>query len=438
MIATNNNLAVSLGIDTTWLQSADATAVFSGNIVPLGANPLAQVYAGHQFGGWSPQLGDGRAIMLGEVLDQQGKRRDIQLKGSGRTPYSRGGDGRAWLGPVLREYIISEAMHALGVPTTRALAAIATGETVQRETALPGAVLTRVAASHVRVGTFQYFAARQDTEALQILCDYVINRHYPDAESPLDLLYAVMENQALLIAKWMSVGFIHGVMNTDNMAISGETIDYGPCAFMDTYHRDTVFSSIDRYGRYAYNKQPEIAVWNLAQFASCLLPLMGEEKHAIELATNAVHSFPDRYAVHWLTIFRRKIGLKTEHDGDKELIEHFLTGLTQSKTDFTNGFRALLQRNLPKEMQDWQADWQTRLEFESGDIDATMAAVNPIYIPRNHLIEKMIQSAVSGDYAPFFDFSAVLSDPFTQQTGKAIYSEPPMPEEVVRNTFCGT
>ncbi len=344
LVAINARLARELGIDPKALRTADGVRALAGNAVPDGADPLAQAYAGHQFGGWSPQLGDGRAILLGEVIDTNGIRRDIQLKGSGPTPYSRMGDGRAWLGPVIREYLVSEAMHALGIPTTRALAVVTTGEQVMRETALPGAVLTRVASSHIRVGTFQYFAARQDIEGLRALTDHVIARHYPEVGNALELLDAVIARQARLIAQWMGVGFIHGVMNTDNSHVAGETIDYGPCAFMDGYHPDTVFSSIDQFGRYAYANQPQIAVWNMAQLASCLLPLMGDDQdRAVEQATAAVHRFPDLYQAAWMDIFRAKIGLSQAEDGDADLIQDLLTRMAAARADFTNTFRALAE-----------------------------------------------------------------------------------------------
>ncbi len=438
LIVINRALANELGIDVDWVTGPEAVETFAGNLIPDGAEPLAQVYAGHQFGGWNPQLGDGRAILLGEVIDKTGQRRDIQLKGSGRTPYSRGGDGRAWLGPVLREYVVSEAMNAFGIPTTRALAAVTTGELVQRETELPGAVLTRIAASHIRVGTFQFFAARRDTQALKTLCDYVINRHYRDAETPLDLLNAVIARQAHLIARWMSVGFIHGVMNTDNMTISGETIDYGPCAFMDQYHPDTVFSSIDRQGRYSYANQPEIAIWNLAQLATCLLPLMGEKDAAVETATKAVHRFPDIYAQEWLALMGRKIGLENAVEADRELIESFVYGLFETKSDFTNSFRDLTEQNTPQGMSNWKAKWLVRLAQETGDTTATMRAANPAYIPRNHRIETMIEAAVQGDLEPFKKLSAVLANPFDEQPNAAEFRAPPNPGEVVQQTFCGT
>ena len=438
LIAVNKALARELGIDATWLAGPDGVRTLGGNLVPERAEPLAQVYAGHQFGGWVPQLGDGRAILLGEVVDAAGQRRDIQLKGAGRTPYSRGGDGRAWLGPVLREYVVSEAMHALGIPTTRALAAVTTGEVVQRETALPGAILTRVAASHIRVGTFQYFAARQDSDSLRLLCDYVIERHYPDAETPLELLNAVVVRQASLIAQWMSVGFIHGVMNTDNMAISGETIDYGPCAFMDVYDPDKVFSSIDQFGRYAFGRQPDIAVWNLAQFATCLLPLMGERTAAVEAATEAVYQFTPAYTLQWLVLFGRKIGLGQAKEADRALIEAFLDGLAQNKADFTNGFRDLTKGQVPDAMAGWKASWQTRLQTERGDVHAVMRAANPAYIARNHRIEAMIAAAVAGDFALFERLNDILARPFEEQPEAIDYRTPPTSHEVVRQTFCGT
>ncbi|MGB5558289.1 MAG: YdiU family protein [Paracoccaceae bacterium] len=438
LIAVNDALAEELGIDPGELRSPEGVEVLAGNRTPAGADPLAQVYAGHQFAGWVPRLGDGRAVLLGEVIDKAGKRRDIQLKGAGRTPYSRGGDGRAWLGPVLREYLVSEAMHAFGIPTTRALAAVTTGQEVLRETALPGAILTRVADSHVRVGTFQYFAARQDIEALQALTEYVIARHYPDAATPLDLLNAVIARQAGLIARWMGVGFIHGVMNTDNMAVSGETIDYGPCAFMDAYHPETVYSSIDSFGRYAYFRQPEIAVWNLAQFASCLLPLMGEKDAAIAAATQAVHRFPVIYADEYLTVFRAKIGLTSAEDGDAALIQNLLDWMAASGADFTNTFRAVSGDVVPDGLADWARQWRDRRDRDRGDAAAIMAAANPAFIPRNHRIEQAIEAAVGGNLAPFHRLSDVLMRPFSDQPDAADLQRPPEPEEVVQRTFCGT
>jgi uncharacterized protein YdiU (UPF0061 family) len=441
LIAVNDGLAVELGIDPDALRGAAGVAMLAGNAVPDGADPLAQVYAGHQFGGWNPQLGDGRALLLGEVIDAQGVRRDIQLKGSGRTPYSRAGDGRAWLGPVLREYLVSEAMHALGIPTTRALAAVETGQPVQRERLLPGAVLTRVASSHIRVGTFQYFAARQDREALQALTDHVIARHYPEAEGPLGLLDAVIARHAELIAAWMSVGFIHGVMNTDNSHVAGETIDYGPCAFMDTYHPGMVYSSIDHGGRYAYGRQPEIAVWNMAQLATSLLPLMGDDRDAaVEAATKSVHRFPDLYRAAWLRRFGANIGIAAPTEADQPLIEALLVLMQKNQADFTNTFFRLADGSAREEFVDptafdtWASEWRARLRQEDTP-EATMRASNPAVIPRNHQIEAVIEAAVSGDYAPFFALHAALGTPLE---AAAPFMAPPEADEIVHQTFCGT
>jgi len=448
LLALNAPLARGLGLDPEALRSPEGVAALAGNAVPDGADPLAQAYAGHQFGGWAPQLGDGRAILLGEVIDSNGLRNDIQLKGAGPTPYSRMGDGRAWLGPVIREFIVSEAMHALGIPTTRALAAVATGETVQRETALPGAVLTRVASSHIRVGTFQYFAARQDVEALKALMGHVIARHYPDAENALDMLDNVIARQARLVAQWMGVGFIHGVMNTDNTHVAGDTIDYGPCAFLDGYDPAKVFSSIDRHGRYAYGRQPEIAVWNLAQLATALLPLIdSDQDKAVELATEAVHRFPDLYRAAWLEIFRAKIGLSSAEPGDAELIHTLLDRMAKTGADFTNSFRALADGSArdqfaePEAFDQWAAIWQERLSRDGKspqDQTALMRRANPAVIPRNHRIEEAIQAAISEDYQPFFKLTDLLSTPFDLAPGNAAYARPPQPAEEIRQTFCGT
>jgi len=448
LIAVNDDLARELGIDAAWLRDPDGVAMLAGNAVPEGAEPLAQVYAGHQFGGWSPQLGDGRAILLGEVVDTHGNRRDIQLKGSGRTPYSRGGDGRAWLGPVLREYLVSEAMHALGIPSTRALAAVTTGEDVHRETRLPGAVLTRVAASHIRVGTFQFFAARRDVASLQALTDHALARHYPDATGAMGLLRGVLAAQARLVAQWMGVGFIHGVMNTDNMAISGETIDYGPCAFMDRYHPDTVFSSIDQYGRYAYNKQADIAVWNLAQLASALLPLIHEDQNTgVEIATEALHAFPDLFKARWLEVFRPKIGLTSAEEADAELIHQLLDRMSASGADFTNTFRALADGTArdwftdPAAFDQWDDGWRKRLERDGHGWAAqaqTMRAANPAVIPRNHRVEEAIQAGVGGDFSKFGQFLNILLQPFEDTPENTPFRMPPEPEDEVRQTFCGT
>ena len=451
LIKLNEALARDLGLDPVALTTPDGLAVLAGNKVPKGASPLAQAYAGHQFGGWVPQLGDGRAVLLGEVIDRHGQRRDIQLKGSGPTPFSRRGDGRAWLGPVLREYLVSEAMQALGVPTTRALAAVATGEPVYRERALPGAVLTRVASSHIRVGTFQYFAARGDDEALQALTDHAIARHYPDAETPLDLLSAVVAAQARLIAQWMGVGFIHGVMNTDNMSIAGETIDYGPCAFMDAYHPDQVFSSIDRMGRYAYRRQPEIAVWNLAQFATALLPIMGmDHKEAVKVATRVVEGFADLFTAAWEEVFAAKLGFARLDEDRATLAYDLLARMARGKADFTRVFRALSGADPavaraefadPAALDDWLPRWQAGLAEEGTDeatARARMQAANPAFIPRNHRIEQAIAAAVAGDFAPFERLAEVLATPYAEQPAHAGLMAAPAPEEEVPATFCGT
>jgi len=443
LVAVNEALATELGIDPDSITAA----VIAGNEVPEGAEPLAQLYAGHQFGNWVPQLGDGRALLLGEVIDRNGQRRDIQLKGAGRTPFSRGGDGRAWLGPVLREYVVSEAMHALGLPTTRALAAATTGETVFREQPRPGAVLARVAASHIRVGTFQAFAARGDVEAIRTLTEHAMARHYPDATDALDFFGKVVAAQARLIAGWMSVGFIHGVMNTDNTTISGETIDYGPCAFLDDYHGAKVFSSIDRMGRYAYQNQPDMAVWNLAQLASTLLPLIApdDEEKGVEIATRALDAFGLHFRDEWLKRFRAKIGLVTAEPGDEALIVGLLQRMSTSRADFTNTFRALATTgdasgliSDPGAWESWVPEWQARLDREPGDSSATMRAANPAVIARNHRIEQMIEAAVAGDYAPFHKLMEVLAHPYDDGPDSAEYARAPAPEERVQQTFCGT
>lgn len=441
LVAFNDDLARLVGFQPG--DRDEMAQIFAGNVVPEGAAPLAQLYAGHQFGQYNPQLGDGRAILLGEVIGRDGLRRDIQLKGSGRTPYSRGGDGRAWLGPVLREYVVSEAMHALGIPTTRALAAVETGETVWRERALPGAVLTRVAASHLRVGTFQIFAARGDQEALRQLTDYAIARHYPQVDGPMGLLAAVRDAQARLVVRWMGAGFIHGVMNTDNMAISGETIDYGPCAFLDDYDPEKVFSSIDRMGRYAYANQPDIAVWNLAQFATALLRQLDDPESGVEEATRIVHEMPDLLRANWLTTFAAKIGITDPRPGDGALIGELLALMAAARADFTNTFRALAKGDArgqfadAKGFDDWAERWKARLAQEP-DPGSVMAAANPAFIPRNHRIEQMIEAAVQGDYAPFERLNRVLADPFTDRPDDADLTQPPRADEVVTATFCGT
>ena len=442
LVALNRPLATRLGLDPDWLASGEGLAMLAGNAVPEGAAPLAQAYAGHQFGGFVPQLGDGRALLLGEVVAPDGARFDIQLKGSGRTPFSRAGDGKAWLGPVLREYLVSEFMAAMGVPTTRALAAVTTGEPVWREQPLPGAILTRVASSHIRVGTFQFFAVRHDDEALRALTDHVIARHYPDAAGPLGLLRAVVDAQARTIAAWMALGFIHGVMNTDNMAVSGETIDYGPCAFMDAFHPETVFSSIDRGGRYAWIAQPQIAVWNLAQFATCLIPLMGERQAAIAAATEAVQGFATAYEAAWLERFAAKLGLADPAEEDRGLIERLLVIMAHEEADFTRTFAGLADGNARGEFRDparfdaWAADWRQRT---GGRPDtAAMAEANPRRIPRNHRIEAVIAAGREGDFDPFHSLLAALIHPREERPDWAAYAAAPKPGERVTTTFCGT
>ncbi|CUH62731.1 hypothetical protein TG4357_00272 [Thalassovita gelatinovora] len=441
LVAFNADLAAELGIAPAG--KSEMAEVFAGNAVPEGAAPLAQVYAGHQFGGFSPQLGDGRAVLLGEVVDRGGMRRDIQLKGSGRTPYSRRGDGRAWLGPVLREYVLSEAMQCLGIPTTRALAAVVTGETVHREEPLPGAVLTRVAGSHIRVGTFQYFAARQDIEALQALFIYARDRHYPQAETPLDFLRAVIERQVKLVVQWLSIGFIHGVMNTDNTSISGETIDYGPAAFMDVYHPVTVYSSIDHGGRYAYDNQANVIAWNMAQLATSLVPLMPDSDVAIKAFTEAVHAMSGMIRTEWILVFGRKIGLAAATEEDEALIGDLLTVMADNQADFTNTFRALITGDARDQFTDptafdaWATQWRQRLQVEP-EPEALMRRVNPAFIPRNHRVEQMIQSARAGDYVPFERLMKVLSRPYEDQPEAEDLTRPPLATEVVQQTFCGT
>jgi serine/tyrosine/threonine adenylyltransferase len=460
LIIFNESLASELAVDTR-VEPDKLAAVFAGNVMPPGAEPIAMAYAGHQFGNFVPQLGDGRAILLGEVLDRNGERRDVQLKGAGRTPFSRRGDGRAALGPVLREYLVSEAMQALGVPTTRALAAVSTGEPVYRDRQLPGAVLTRVASSHIRVGTFQYFAARGDREAVECLADYIIDRHFPDArdaEKPrLALLQAVVERQALLIARWMHVGFIHGVMNTDNTALSGETIDFGPRAFMDSYDPATAFSAIDEFGRYAYGNQPTIAQWNLARFAETLLPLLDPNpERMVELANEAISAFMSRFQEHWLAGMRDKLGLSGSEAGDLELVRELLEAMHENAADFTLTFRRLCDaaadekadanvRGLfadPGAYDSWAARWRSRLAVERLEPNAraqAMRGVNPAFIPRNHRVEQALGAAIEyGDFSPFADLATVLSRPYEDQPAFADYANPPQTDERVFLTFCGT
>ena len=454
LIAFNRALATELGLDADAI-APRAAELFSGNGVAEGAEPIALAYAGHQFGNFVPQLGDGRAVLLGEVLDVHGARRDIQLKGSGPTPFSRNGDGRAALGPVLREYVVSEAMHALGIPTTRALAAVTTGETVRRETALPGAIVTRVAASHIRVGTFQYFAARQDAEALRLLADHVIARHYPGAASAerpyLALLAAVAERQATLVARWMMIGFVHGVMNTDNTAVSGETIDYGPCAFLDAYDPATVFSSIDRGGRYAFRNQPAIAQWNLARFAETLLFLIDPDiDTAIAMATEVLEGVTAQFGRAWLSGMRAKLGLASEEAEDGTLIGDLLGVMQASAADFTLTFRTLADgpgaaRSLfgaPEAFDVWAERWRARASRE-GVTEATIAermrAANPAIIPRNHRVEEAIVAAVERqDFAPFEALLQAVQRPYEDLPEFARFTEPPQADERVLQTFCGT
>ncbi len=459
LVVFNRTLATDLGLDAQALET-EAAVLLSGNQLPDDATPIAMAYAGHQFGGFVPRLGDGRAILLGELRDREGVLRDVQLKGTGQTPFSRNGDGLAALGPMLREYLISEAMHALGIPTTRSLAVVASGEQVFRERPLPGAVLTRVAASHVRVGTFQYFAAQGDEEAVRELLDYVIARHYPQVRDEpvpaLALLRAVADRQAALIAHWMRVGFIHGVMNTDNMAISGETIDYGPCAFMDDYDPGTVFSSIDRGGRYAYVNQPAIAQWNLARFAETLLPLIdADTDKAVGAATEVLQTFLAQVNTNFLAALNRKIGLASTQEGDMDLVRRLLAAMHAAHADFTLTFRGLAAaaedpddqalRTLfgdSAELPTWLSDWRQRLAREpqtAADRAADMRRVNPAFIPRNHRVEAALNAATDdGDMAPFHRLLAIVQRPYEDQPEHAEYMQPPQPGERVLATFCGT
>jgi uncharacterized protein YdiU (UPF0061 family) len=453
MIILNSPLAESLGLNEQALQTEDSVAVLAGNKVPEGALLLAQAYAGHQFGHFN-MLGDGRAMLLGEQITPHGKRVDIQYKGSGRTPYSRRGDGRAGLGPMLREYIISEAMHALSIPTTRCLAVVTTGETIMRETYQPGAIMTRVAASHLRVGTFQYAAQWGTVEELQALADYTIKRHYPEIEVDenryFSLLQEVIKHQADLIAKWQLVGFIHGVMNTDNMAISGETIDYGPCAFMDAYDPATVFSSIDREGRYAYGNQPYIGGWNLARFAETLLPLLHDDQEkAVELAQDAISDFSKLFKSNWLTGMRAKLGIFNEEQQDEALIEELLSMMQKNSADFTNTFRALtfdkhedMVLNGTDEFTKWYEQWQARLgkqEESKASSQELMQNSNPAVIPRNHRVEEALEAAVEkGDYGVMERLLDVLSKPYADSPEQDEYCTLPPDSNRPYQTYCGT
>ncbi|KPK12049.1 MAG: hypothetical protein AMJ68_03700 [Acidithiobacillales bacterium SG8_45] len=467
LIKFNEELATAIGMSPVPLDPDTIAAVFSGNVIPEGAEPLAMAYSGHQFGHFNPSLGDGRAILLGEVTGPSGANLEVQLKGSGQTQFSRNGDGRAALGPVLREYLVSEAMEKLGVPTTRALAAVATGEEVARERPLPGGVITRVARSFVRVGTFQYFAMRGDEEAVKKLADHVIGHVYPEAakaDNPYQaLLKVVVDRQASLIAQWMQLGFIHGVMNTDNMSIAGETIDYGPCAFMDAFDHNRVFSSIDRDGRYAYHNQPGIGLWNLTRLAESLVPLLADTgEQGVVVAQEILQTYVDTYIYRWLTGMRAKLGLTENVDDaikadDKSLVEALLVVMEEGHADFTLTFSSLSQLGEqpgendgaftslfddPAQADEWLAQWRQRLSHEPHDDKARqsgMRAVNPVYIPRNHQIEAAIRAAEDhGDFSVFHELHEVLQNPFTVQSGKERYKQPPEPEEVVTKTFCGT
>ncbi|MDQ3758523.1 MAG: YdiU family protein [Actinomycetota bacterium] len=458
LLALNEELAAELGLDADQLRSPSGVDVLVGSASPEGAALVAQAYAGHQFGGYSPRLGDGRALLLGEVLDTEGRRRDLHLKGSGRTPFARGGDGKAAVGPMLREYVIGEAMHAMGIPTSRALAVVATGEGVARETILPGAVLVRVAASHIRVGTFEYAAARGDEELVRRLADHAIARHHPHAagaENPyLAFFEAVVDSQASLVARWMLVGFIHGVMNTDNMAISGETIDYGPCAFMDAYDPATVFSSIDTGGRYAYANQPRIAAWNLARLAEALLSLIDTEPDAaIAAATERLGSFPSRYLGYWSDGMRIKLGLTAPHGDDEALMSDLLSLMHAHRVDFTLCFRSLSRavageravvRSLFPEQADldaWLDRWLGRVEAEGltpHAVSQAMDRVNPVYVPRNHEVEAALAAATAGEMAPFERLLDAVADPFEERPGLERYALPAPESFGPFRTYCGT
>ncbi len=461
LIRFNHALAEELGLDAQVLSTEAGVQILAGNRVPDGLEPIAMAYAGHQFGHFVPSLGDGRAVLLGEVVDRAGVRRDIQLKGAGRTPFSRNGDGRAVLGPVLREYVLGEAMHGLGIPTTRALAMVTTGEPVLREQMEPGAVLTRVAAGHVRVGTFEYFASRGQVDAVRELADYVIQRHYPHCavtDNPYrSLLEAVASRQGELIARWLLVGFIHGVMNTDNMAISGETIDYGPCAFMDAMNLKQVYSSIDHHGRYAYDQQAQVGHWNLGQLANSMMPLLGEEEDcAQEAAVTALESYARTFEAGWHSGLAAKIGLTGARDGDENLALELLGCMSRQGADFTNTFRRLCKvgfdepggdgpvRELfadPAAFDAWARDWRARLAREpGGEVERreSMRAVNPACIPRNHRVQQAIDAAQEGDLQPLERLLTVVSQPYEDHPGHEEYANPPAPEEEVRQTFCGT
>jgi len=443
MVLLNHDLAADMGLDFSTMSEQAQAAMFAGNVTPAGAKPIAQAYAGHQFGNFT-NLGDGRAVSWGEHITPDGRRLDIQFKGSGRTPYSRGGDGRAALGPMLREYIISEAMHALGIPTTRSLAVVTTGEEVFRDTPLPGAIMTRVAASHIRVGTFEFAAAHQDKALIKALLDYTIGRHYPGVTGPLDFLRAVMERQADLVANWMRVGFIHGVMNTDNMALSGETIDYGPCAFMDAYNAQQVFSSIDMRGRYAFANQPKIAQWNLARLGEALLPLVDEDiDKAVDRVEEVILGFTDLFQQKWLAMMRAKLGLFGAQPEDEKLAKDVLDWMQRTGADYTNTFRSLSAGDVPtgdEVFEYWHLRWLDRLDKNPADSNpkSLMQRSNPAVIPRNHKVEQALDAATAGHIQPLYDLLDALSDPYSDRAGRTPYQTPPTAAERVHQTFCGT
>ena len=453
LVIFNHDLSKELGLDFSVIEDNLLPSIFAGSLLPQESECIAQAYAGHQFG-YFTMLGDGRAIVIGEHLSKNNKRFDIQFKGSGKTPYSRNGDGRAALGPMLREYIISEAMHGLGISTTRSLAVVTTGENVIRETPLPGAILTRVAASHIRVGTFQYVTMQDDIKTLKTLFNYTINRHYPELKDSnnqtLSLLKILMEKQIKLVTDWMRVGFIHGVMNTDNMTVSGETIDYGPCAFMDNYNPETVFSSIDHHGRYAYFNQPGITKWNLARFAETLLPLINNNKDkAIDIASKTINSFGTLYKKCWLEMMRKKLGLFGEKPEDEYLINNLLSWMNQKKADYTNTFNSLNKENLSKNklFQDinfinWHKKWKLRLKQNKNPKQSSsnlMYATNPLIIPRNYKVEEALNAAtVNNDLVPIYNLLKVLKKPYKNHSEISNYQSPPPPNNKVYRTFCGT
>ena len=452
LVIFNDKLTDEIGLNLSTMDEKDLIKLLSGNLIPDGVEPFAQAYAGHQFGNFT-MLGDGRAIVLGEHLTPSGDRFDIQLKGSGRTPYSRGGDGRAALGPMLREYIISEAMHSLGIPTTRSLAVVTTGERVYREDELTGAILTRVAGSHIRVGTFEFAAIQQDKAITRALLDYLIHRHFPeireDENSALSLLNAVIQKQADLITHWMRVGFIHGVMNTDNMALSGETIDYGPCAFMDRFAPDTVFSSIDHRGRYAYANQPHIAQWNIARLAEAILPLIHEKREkAIEMAEDSLNAFESIYKNRWLIMMCSKLGLSEINETNEKLVTDLLDLMHQNAADYTNTFLDLSQKTLPEsklfkteEFKSWQIRWHKQIKLEDQDLESChslMRSVNPAVIPRNHKVEEVLTASEQGDFKPLHNLLEAVENPYQNRESLAPFQLPPRPEERVLQTFCGT